>query len=127
MKILSIKKRNPVVTAFTIEHYKVVVEDDDGKVHKLNCWAGRNNPEAENILFDIDKHLGSRLLGKHLKGEHIEGYEKVELVVENKVVQKLVNGNIVINVGTQQNADAIAQNLRNQAQNAKSTGIRYGK
>lgn len=130
MKILEVKKRNMFARTFGgIKHWKVTVQHDDGRVETKNCWASVNDPDVGSLCHSIDEEFGTNIFVKHLHGEYIEGIEKAELAVEGKTVSTVNNGNIVIQVGTTQNATNIAAQMRQQAQIAShlGIGIRRGK
>lgn len=88
MKIISVKKRNPLACFFTIKHYQVVLEDDSQFQVKRNMWAGiegQSGPEADKLLYSIDAEFGTDLQRKFLRGQPIEGLEIAEEVIEGKV------------------------------------------
>lgn len=74
MKIIDIKKR-PWWARFGIEHWKVTVEMDNGKISKFNCWGGIREYKNSNILFSLGEKLSSGnpkdLLGKEIYGNTI--------------------------------------------------------
>lgn len=129
MKILAIKRRNPLVRAFSTKEWAVTVEEDNGEVKTYNAFA---HGSVQFLLSDLEDEMGTAftndsLLLKHMKGEYIEGIEKVELAVEGKVVTKVNDSNIIVQVDTNRTAAQIQNQMRQSAQVQNGVGVRFGK
>lgn len=72
MKIISIKKRNPFVSFFTVEKFKVGVQMEDGTIRCVNAWGGITEiPDLDKIIWDVKTQIGNgdkieSLIGKEL-------------------------------------------------------------
>ena len=55
MKIISVKKRNWLARLFSVKHWKVVVEDRNGKQIAVHAWAGVHEPRADNLLHYVKR------------------------------------------------------------------------
>ena len=63
-KILKIRKRNWFGRIFTIDYYRVTVELDNGKVVKVNAWAGIDEPQKSSLVYSIREKLRKLLFKK---------------------------------------------------------------
>ena len=79
-KILQIRKRNWFARIPTIDYYKVTVELDDGKVVRVNAWAGIDEPQKGHLVYSIRKKLRKLLFKKQKK---VTKLEKPKRVVED--------------------------------------------
>lgn len=66
-KILKIRKRNWFGRIFTIDYYRVTVELDNGKVVKVNAWAGIDEPQKSSLVYSIREKLRKLLYKKKKK------------------------------------------------------------
>ncbi len=116
MKILSVTKRNGILSALSIDKWKVVVEHE-GQIRKMNCWAGtERKAEVDSLLFSIDQKLQTDAFGTHIMGGHVDGIEVAENAI-NGVSTKITEQKIVINVQQNQKKNVVQS----------ATRIRYGK
>lgn len=102
-KILSVKKRSAFGRMVGGVHQWKVEVEHNGKIKKLNAWAGINTPAVNSLLYSIDEQLGTHLMYEYVIGNraNVEGVEHAELAIEGKVnIQtKTKSKKIVIHVG----------------------------
>jgi len=56
-EILDVERRNFLARFGDIHEYKVTVKLDDGRILKLNAWAGCRAPTLDHLLYDIKEQL----------------------------------------------------------------------
>ena len=66
-KILKIRKRNWFARIPTVDYYKVTVELENGKVVRVNAWAGIDEPQKGHLVYSVRKKLRKLLFKKKVK------------------------------------------------------------
>lgn len=53
IKIIDIVKRPWWQRIFTVNYWRVTVEDEEGTRYTLNAWAGVGHPNTDSLKYDI--------------------------------------------------------------------------
>jgi len=68
-KILDVRKRNFLISMFSIEKFKVTVQLENGQIVSFNAWAGVHNPTLDGLIWDVKRKL--KMLFSEQKAEEI--------------------------------------------------------
>jgi hypothetical protein len=56
-KILDVRKRNSLISMFSIEKFKVTVLVEDKQLISFNAWAGVHYPTLDRLIWDVKRKL----------------------------------------------------------------------
>lgn len=60
-KIISIRRRNFLIRALSVYHWKVAVKIDDGRILSVNAYAGCDFPDSKTLIGDVEDTLNKIL------------------------------------------------------------------
>ena len=79
-RIVEVKKRNLFARFLSINHWQVIVQDEEGYRYRVNAWAGvfgSKDPSYDSLLWSIKEKIkqGKIKKLKYLSDEHLIGVE----------------------------------------------------